>query len=112
LLEYLCDLPGFGPAKAGFVCQLVYGVAGCIDTHNLARFDIPTRRFDNYKQIKTIKSKRKRIELYLKTCRDAGGCAKLWDGWCEYVAARQPNTYRDAQHVSELHIEALGLTER
>lgn len=109
ILSYLCELPGFGPAKAGFVAQLVYGVAGCIDTHNLARFQIPSRRFDNYKQIKTAKSRQKRIKLYVETCAELGGCAKLWDGWCAYVAANQPKIYRDANHVSALHLEALGL---
>ena len=39
----------------------------------------------------------------------AGGTAALWDGWCSYVAARQPERYQDADVVSALHVAALGL---
>lgn len=111
MVEYLADLRGFGPVKAGFVTQLVYGLAGCIDTHNLTRFKIHPRTFSNFKQRKTAKARRAFIRRYVKTCDRLGGPAKLWDSWCEYVAANQPTTYHNAMHVSQLHCDVFGLTD-
>ena len=109
MVEYLSDLWGFGPVKAGFVTQLVYGLAGCIDTHNLVRFKINPRAFSNFKQRKTTKSRRAFIKRYVTHCYRLGGPQKLWDGWCEYVATNQPKTYPSAAYVSRLHLDALNL---
>lgn len=111
MLEYIADLPGFGPAKAGFVTQLAYGLGGCIDTHNLRRFNLPERGFDNYCQRKTTQAKRRMISRYIDTLEQIGSPQFLWDSWCAYVANRRPNVYRNPFQVSALHCRALGLPE-
>jgi hypothetical protein len=35
LIRRLIQLPGVQPVKAGFIAQLLWGRAGCIDTHNI-----------------------------------------------------------------------------
>lgn len=42
LIAQLSKLPGVQPVKAGFMAQLLFGRAGCIDTHNI---DIYTHVF-------------------------------------------------------------------
>ena len=111
LIEYFASLWGFGPAKAGFVVQIIYGIGGCLDTHNLKRFNIPMRTFDNYSQIKTITGRRRKITRYVDLVYDLGGPEILWNTWCQYVAKGQPAFYRSADHVSALHVEALNLKE-
>ena len=109
IITRLCECWGFGPAKAGFVAQLVYGLAGCIDTHNIKRFGLAPRAFDNYCQLKTAKARARKIAKYVDTCYALGGPETLWDTWCEYVAANQGASYENAEHVSALHCTALGL---
>lgn len=109
MIEYLASMHGLGPVKAGFVTQLAYGIGGCIDTHNLVRFKLPMRTFSNFSQRKTPQARRKMVNRYVKTCYRLGGPEKLWDSWCEYVAANQPKTYQSAEHVSRIHAEAFGL---
>ncbi len=109
LIEYFAGQYGFGPAKAGFVVQLIFGLGGCLDSHNLRRFNIPTRTFDSYRQLKTAKARRRKIARYVELVYNLGGPEVLWDTWCHYVADRQPSLYRSATHVSSLHCEALGL---
>lgn len=112
LIEYFAGLYGYGPAKAGFVTQLIYGIGGCLDTHNLKRFNIPSRTFDSYCQIKTAKARRRKIAKYVALVYKLGGPKVLWDTWCYYVADGQPALYRSADYVSALHVEALNLEEK
>jgi hypothetical protein len=109
VVDLFAHEPGFGLAKAGFVAQLIYGVAGCLDTHNIVRFGLPAERFAKYKTFRTAKTRRKRLNEYLDTCEALGGCEALWDGWCAYVADKRPKVYADAIAVSLMHLKALGL---
>lgn len=119
LLSYVARLPGFGLAKGGFVLQLVWGLAGCIDSHNLARFNIKPGRF----KASRVKKARpatayKVVRDYLAVIAAQGGTEALWNGWCEYVNAinaegaggSNPGRYTSADHVSELHLTAFALT--
>jgi hypothetical protein len=108
MIEHLAELPGLGVVKAGFVVQLIYGLAGCLDSHNLARYNIKPTTFSNYKQ-RSPSARRKLCERYVKTVYDLGGPEELWDTWCGYIATKQPKNYRDAYHVSAIHCEALQL---
>lgn len=108
LKDYLA-VPGLGLVKAGFVVQLLVGEAGCIDMHNLARFnltpdefDIPKRK-DPAKQLAVV---HEAIAHYLWVCETLGGSESLWDGWCEFVANTY-KTYRDAEDVSRRHVTYL-----
>ena len=106
------EVPGLGLIKAGFALQIVYGVSGCIDSHNLRRFGLPSRKFDSKGRLHTLKRKtlRKKCREYHDTVREHGGTSGLWDSWCDYVAKKWPSRYRDADHVSELHAVAFMLT--
>lgn len=110
MLEAMADQFGFGPVKAGFVLQLVYGISGCIDTHNLKRFGIHMRAFSNYCQKKTRKGRRAMLSKYVDAIEAQGGTETLWDGWCTFVAQNSPAPYQgSAYEVSKAHCDALGL---
>jgi hypothetical protein len=112
MIEYLSGLRGFGLAKAGFVIQLAYGLCGCLDTHNLTRFNIKPSAFQNIKGLKTAKGRRRKIKLYVDTCYEQGGPEFLWDSWCRYVAHNQPRSYLSPFHVSEIHVECLPINPK
>ncbi len=111
MLSYLTTIHGFGLAKGGFVLQLCFGLSACLDTHNIKRFGLPARGFDNIKQRKTATARRAMITRYNDTVEALGGTEQLWDGWCQHVAAvsRNANSYTCADHVSRLHCEAFNL---
>jgi hypothetical protein len=108
LLTYLVTLPGLGLAKGGFVAQLIFGVSGCIDTHNLTRAGLHPRAFREFKPTATAKCRRKRVLAYHAMIDTLGGTERLWNDWCAYLANNQPKTYRNAEHVSALHCNALS----
>lgn len=109
LLKYFASLPGLGLVKGGFVIQLCFGLSGCIDRHNLARFNIPVRKFDatRYKGARTNKTRNRIVREYHATVRHCGGTRALWDDWCRYVAKKYTSIYADAWAVSALHCEAI-----
>ncbi len=109
IIEHFADQYGYGLVKAGFIAQLIYGVGGCLDTHNLRRLYINETKFKDFKTMKTVKARRRKLLAYVNLCEQVGGAEYLWDSWCEYVAKGQPTTYVGANHVSRLHCEALGL---
>ena len=109
LVAHLSQCPGLGLAKGGFVAQLVFGVSGCLDTHNIARYGLDPK-IVAARKVKRFETARKRAAAYNAACVQLGGCESLWDSWCEYVAA-QPGygTALGAEGVSALHCVALGL---
>ena len=112
MLSYVAsEVPGLGLIKAGFLLQMAYGLSACLDTHNLKRFNIPTRAFrsDKFKELRTAKSRRRKVKKYRDTCEKFGGTAKLWDTWCAYMAEKFYATYSNPDMVSSLHCEALDL---
>jgi hypothetical protein len=111
LVELCMGIPGIGPAKAGFIVQMAYGLSGCIDTHNLTRFGLTDRTFRcdaSGGQKVSPNRRRKLIARYNQFCYSTGGTAFLWDSWCAYVAERDPVNYRDADYVSALHLAPIG----
>jgi hypothetical protein len=107
LVSFFAGLPGLGLIKGGFLAQLAFGLGGCLDRHNFARFGLPYRSFraDSFKRAGNG-AQRRHVRAYLDACRDAGGCALLWAEWCDYVAKKEPVTYNDAAYVSRLHVVA------
>lgn len=101
----ILNLPGFGIPKAGFVCQLVFGTVGCMDTHNLERYGLNAKNFRSDCAPQRLLD---RINSYVILCSGIG-CAEIWDSWCRYVAALYPDKFDDAHHVSAAHAEALLL---
>lgn len=111
ILAYGATMPGMGLVKAGFMAQLCFGVGGCIDTHNVNRFQTGRAQFlraDSYKRV-SPGTKAKYLTEYQSLLASAGGCEALWDDWCIYVHSRGRGSYNSAEHVSQLHVEALGL---
>lgn len=107
IVNTLCDIPCIGPAKAGFIAQMVYGLGGCIDGHNLTRFELPTRTFRLDKLHVSLRRRYAILQDYLRFCRKVGGARRLWDDWCCYVSERDPVNYRTPDYVSELHLAPL-----
>lgn len=105
LIQMWAGLPGLGLVKGGFCNQLIFGLTGCIDTHNIEMYKTDPREFtaSRFKRARA----RKRVELataYKRQCAALGGPEMLWDNWCEYVAERNKT---GAERVSALHTEAI-----
>ncbi len=88
LIYRLTQIPGLGIVKAGFVAQLVYGVGGCLDCHNLKRLGLKESAFKLTGKEHLDKT---RIAIYVDAINRAGGTAQLWDDWCVYLALYTPN---------------------
>lgn len=110
LIDHFARIPGLGIVKAGFVVQLAFGLGGCIDTHNIDRFDLDPKDFkaSRYKN-GSPKLRAKMLDYYQSILRAQGGAEGLWNSWCEYLYAKYPRKYQSAEQISALHVEALGL---
>lgn len=104
-IHFYSQLPGLGIAKAGFVAQLIHGVAGCLDTHWLKALGLSKGAFNASGT--TPRRRARMIGLYVDTLRDVGSCGYLWDTWCHTIASLYPDHYADAEHVSRYHWEAI-----
>ncbi len=110
-LELMAQCPGLGLVKAGFVLQLCWGVSGCLDTHNLVRFNLKASAFALGKA-KAATRLRKAAE-YNALIELLGGCEQLWDGWCQWAydhGKGNKGHYNNADAVSAEHCAALGLS--
>lgn len=106
LLSYIITWPGFSLAKGGFIAQLIYGASGCLDSHNLARFNIPLN-LTRVKKKALPRTKQRRAREYNTIVNKLGGTEHLWDSWCKYVASR--SNFENAFEVSAEHCHALNL---
>lgn len=111
LTEYFASLPGLGLAKGGFMVQLCFGLSGCLDSHNLARFGIAAGPFqaNAFKALRRDATRRQRAADYVNHVHACGGPAGLWDSWCDYVADLRPATFESGFHVSSYHVAALDI---
>lgn len=122
LLALFTGIHGLGLAKAGFACQLIYGVSACLDSHNLTRFGIPFNHMKSstFKNAKRYATRQKWIRRYCDYVAQCGGTESLWDSWCAWLCEVPDPTgfkmngnraaYESPWHVSALHCESLGLT--
>ena len=101
----VAEIPGIGLVKAGFVLQLCGCEVGCLDVHNLRRFGLSAQTFKLGK-VKYLTA-RKKATLYLNTCVECGGSETLWDEWCQLIADKYPQRWKDAYRVSEAHEEII-----
>jgi hypothetical protein len=92
IIARLSRIPGVQPVKAGFVAQLIYGKAGCIDTHNIDIYGkvFPELKDDLEPKKWTLKGgNEKGVENYTKLLdklQDRGiGTKQLWDVWVDFV---------------------------
>lgn len=88
LINELIKIPGVQPVKAGFIAQLLWGRAGCIDTHNI---DIYTKAFPGMKKELNPKlwKGEKGVDHYVATLEKMKkrgiGTKELWDVWVDFV---------------------------
>lgn len=103
-LGILTEIPGIGPAKAGFVMQLVFGRVGCLDIHN---FSTIYSLIDILKEldIKYNKDNKYNIKDYLSICRHIG-VEQLWDNWCTFIDNKYPDKFKDISS-SEYHLKCI-----
>lgn len=120
-LSYCARQLGLGWPKAGFLLQLAFGAAGCLDSVNLDKYHIPERvvRRGARGKAKRQSTMDKAAKAYLWLCAKLGGTETLWDQWCLQVyrnsvdvgkVGRQSrNAYESPDHVSAYHCLAVGL---
>ena len=104
IIDIVTEIPGFGVPKAGFASQLIHGSGGCLDVHNLRMYNIT----DNF-NVNGVSPglKAKRIDNYVRICKNLGGAKKLWDTWCTFVANKYPQHFASTEVVSQLHVDCL-----
>ena len=106
LMNMFLRIDGLGIAKAGFVCQLVAGLVGCIDVHNIRMYKVNPNLLKYNKNAKTprgVETNESRVFDYVDFCNRQYGTRNLWDSWCSFIADKYPNDFVDGFHVSELH---------
>lgn len=108
LLRYFASMQGFGLVKGGFAVQLLFGLSGCIDSHNLLMYEIPSSRVkaSAYKAAKP-QTQSKKLQEYHDLCDDIGGTEFLWDNWCRHVALRTNSIFETPDEVSRVHVTAI-----
>ena len=100
LIRRLSKIKGVAPVKAGFIAQLIWGRAGCIDTHNI---DIYSKVFPDMEkeldpglwgqekdtETRTGSTKLGSVQKYVNTLdklKSRGiGTSQLWDVWVDFV---------------------------
>lgn len=88
LIQSLCQIPGAQPVKAGFIAQLLFGKAGCIDTHNI---DIYGKAFPDLKKDlntddwKGPEGTANYMKVLDKLQNRGIGTKQLWDVWVDFV---------------------------
>jgi hypothetical protein len=104
LMTIFLRVDGLGLPKAGFCCQLIAGMVGCMDVHNIKMYNVDPKILKLNPKPKTLKAMEandQRTRTYIDLCH-AYGCDNLWNSWCENLATKS-NRWQDANHVSEVH---------
>lgn len=105
LMREFLKVPGLGLAKAGFLCQLVTGDAGCLDMHNIEKYQLDARHLNVPKRklmADQVQATDDSIAFYLDLCERCGGSEKLWDEWCNLLNDKV-GTFHNADDVSRRH---------
>ena len=108
LMKLYLKINGFSLAKAGFACQLVAGLVGCMDSHNIKYYNVNPNSLEYNKDVKSERGRennRKKLTDYIELCHSIG-TETLWNRWCDNLAARD-KYWKDGNHVSQAHIDYL-----
>lgn len=108
LMEVFLRVTGLGIPKAGFVCQLMAGLVGCMDVHNIRMYGLDIKSLSlakNPKTSKGIDANNRKVVAYIDMCHDIG-TEKLWNNWCNFLATKSKK-WRDGSHVSAVHYSYL-----
>ena len=108
LMNIFLRIDGLGLPKAGFMCQLVAGLVGCMDTHNIKLYGLDPKSLALSKNPKTQKgldTNNQKILAYITLCHNYG-TENLWNSWCSLLATKSKR-WVDSNHVSEVHYRYL-----
>ena len=108
LMEVFLRVTGLGIPKAGFVCQLMAGLVGCMDVHNIRMYGLDIKSLSlakNPKTSKGIDANNRKVVAYIDMCHDIG-TEKMWNDWCNFLATKSKK-WRDGSHVSAVHYSYL-----
>jgi hypothetical protein len=108
LMEVFLRVDGLGIPKAGFMCQLMAGLVGCMDVHNIRLYGLDIKDLSlskNPKTSKGIDANNKKVLAYIDMCHDIG-TEKLWNNWCNFLATKSKR-WIDGDHVSAVHYSYL-----
>ena len=123
LIKRLSQIKGVQPVKAGFIAQLLWGRAGCIDTHNI---DIYSKVFPDmdaagdFNEKKWAVSKgasdKKRtaaaqsyMDVLGKLDKRGIGTKQLWDVWVDFVETMYVMITSHGRGYYDMQGGALGL---
>jgi len=107
VIALFVEVPGLDTIKAGFVAQLLGYDVGCMDTHNLKRFQLTAQAFTT-SGLRTVEKRREKIAHYCDVCDRVGGAVYLWASWCELIAAKYPQHFCDGADASRRHAQLIG----
>ena len=108
LMAVFLRVDGLGIPKAGFMCQLVAGLVGCMDVHNIRMYRLDIKDLSlskNPKTSKGIDANNKKVWAYIDVCHEKG-TETLWDNWCNFLATTSKR-WIDGAHVSAVHYSYL-----
>jgi hypothetical protein len=108
LMEIFLRVTGLGIPKAGFMCQLMAGLVGCMDVHNIKMYGLEPNSLSISKNPKTsrgVEANNKKVLAYIDLCHDIG-TEQLWNNWCDYLATKSVKWLGGA-HVSAVHYSYL-----
>ena len=112
LIMLFLEVPGLGIPKSAFVVQLLTGMSGCMDVHNIRKYlpeadaskGTPSmlQTSGNSEAIKI-----KKVHEYQELVKKAGGSQSMWIDWCNHIAVLQPKYFNGGKDVSKLHQECI-----
>jgi len=108
LMRIFLRIPGLNTAKAGFCCQLIGGLVGCMDSHNIKMYGLDPKDFVIDKKLsspKGIANNQRKVLGYVNLCHDHG-TENLWNNWCNHLSTTSKR-WVDGNHVSEVHYSYL-----
>ncbi len=108
LMQIFLRIDGLGLPKAGFCCQLIAGLVGCMDVHNIKRLGIEPKALtlaSNPKGDKAKATNLRKLRDYIRLCHQYG-TERLWNDWCENLASNS-KVWDNGCQVSEVHYSYL-----
>ena len=109
-MKVFLKVKGLNLVKAGFCVQLSFGLVGCFDSHNLARYNIKNRNHLRInKDVTTFKGKARneaKLINYIDLCHSIG-TKNMWNDWCYNLAQQERNKFKSGEEVSKAHYNYL-----
>lgn len=101
-LTTMATLPALGFPKASFTMQMIWGVGGCMDSHNIEDYGIKNLPKNDKKA--SYAANYARAQVYVDLVNSLGTSEQIWDRWCAVISAERPEIYATADDVSADHV--------